>query len=80
MGGLTRKTAKMLTARAGAVREELTIEAQRLLDLYNDPGVSPEAKAKAKKELETMVSDLEKRVETARRLKGETPESQQEGA
>jgi len=80
MGVLLRRTAKMLSLRGTVLREELTVEGQKLLDLYNDPKVSVEEKEKVKKQLDSMISDLEKRVETTRRLKGEKPESQQEGA
>jgi hypothetical protein len=81
MGVLLRKTAKMLSLRGTVLREELTVEGQKLLDLYNDPKVSPEEKDKVKKQLDSMISDLEKRVETTRRLKGGKPEGQQqEGA
>lgn len=69
MGVLLRKTAKLLSLRGTVLREELTVEGQKLLDLYNDPKVSPEEKERVKKQLDSMISDLEKRVETTKRLR-----------
>lgn len=79
MSSLTRKTAKMLTAKSGVLREELTIEGQKLLDVYNDPDVSPEEKERVKKQLDSMIEELEQRVQTTRRLKQEKGQKQ-EGA
>jgi hypothetical protein len=79
MGGLFRKTAKMLASRGSVLREELTVEGQKLLDTYNDPNVSPEEKEKCKKQLDSMIEDLEKRIETTRRLKEKKPKEQAEG-
>lgn len=76
MGVLLRRTAKMLSLRGSVLREELTVEGQKLLDTFNDPKVNPEEKEKVKKQLDSMISDLERRVETTRRLKGGTPELQ----
>ncbi len=69
MGSLLRRTAKMLSARSETLREELTVEGQRLLDVYNDPKVSPEVKAEVKKQLDAMIEEVEKRIETTRRLR-----------
>lgn len=81
MGGLLRKTSKMLTARSEVLRAELTEEGQKLLDLYNDPKVSPEEKEKVKKLLDAMIADVEQRIETTRRLRdSKGHKSQQEGA
>ena len=80
MGVLLRRTAKLLSLRGTVLREELTVEGQKLLDTFNDPKVSPEEKEKVKKQLDSMIYDLEKRVETTRRLRSGPPESQQEGA
>lgn len=77
MGMLLRKTAKMLASRGSVLREELTVEGQKLLDVYNDPKVSPEEKEKVKKQLDAMIQDLEKRIETTRRLKGKKDEKEQ---
>lgn len=81
MGGLLRKTSKMLTARSEVLRAELTEEGQKLLDLYNDPKVSPEEKEKVKKLLDAMIADVEQRIETTRRLReSKGHKGHQEGA
>lgn len=82
MGVLLRRTAKMLSLRGTVLREELTVEGQKLLDTFNDPKVSPEEKERVKKQLDSMISDLEKRVETTKRLRGgkSEPQQEQEGA
>jgi hypothetical protein len=68
---ITKKTAKQLCARAGIARIELTVEAQRLVDLYNDPNVSHEEKEKAKRALDYMIESLEKKAETSRVARGQ---------
>lgn len=69
MSSKTKSTVKMLCVRSNAVmRKDLPEEAQKLLDLYNDPDVSPEQKANAKIELDRAIAALEARV-TTRRLK-----------
>lgn len=80
MGGLFRKTSKMLASRSSVLREELTVEGQKLLDTYNDPSVSPEVKAEVKKQLDAMIEEVEKRIETTRRLREKKgPQEQAEG-
>ncbi len=69
MSAKTKSTIKMLCVRSDAVmRKELPEEAQKLLDLYNDPKVSPEQKAIVKAELDKAIEELEGRI-TTRRLK-----------
>lgn len=66
---LTMKTSKLLCARSEIARSELTLEAQKLWDLYNDPHVAPEQKEIAKRELDEMIRRLEEKVSTTRRVK-----------
>jgi len=57
----------MLCVASNAImRKELPEEAQRLLEVYNDPAVAPEQKAIAKSQLDDMIKDLESRVTTRR--------------
>ncbi len=62
-------TVKMLCVRTAIARREIPEEAQQLLDLYNDPGVTPEQKEVAKRGLDEMIRKLEERVDTNRRLR-----------
>lgn len=62
-------TVKMLTVRTAIARKEIPEEAQKLLDLYNDPDVTLEQKEVAKRELDEMIRKLEERVDTNRRLR-----------
>lgn len=64
-----RTTVKMLAVKTAIARQEIPEEAQKLLDLYNDPDVTPEQKKVAKAELDEMIRKLEDRVSTSRRLK-----------
>lgn len=64
-------TVKMLAVRSAIARQEIPEEAQKLLDLYNDPNVTPEQKDIAKRELDDMIRKLEERVGTNRRLRDE---------
>lgn len=78
MSAKTKSTVKMLCVRSDAVmRKELPEEAQKLLDLYNDPCVSLEQKANVKIELDRAIEELENRVTTRRmnesRLAGAGP-------
>jgi hypothetical protein len=73
MSARTKSTVKMLCVRSDAVmRKELPEEAQKLLDLYNDPDVAPEQKAIVKLELDKAIRELEERV-TTRRLSEARP-------
>lgn len=71
MSVLTKRTAKMLCSRAGIARTELTEEAQKLYDLYNDPQVGPEQKEIVKHQLDEAILRMEEKVATTRRVKGE---------
>lgn len=68
MSLLTRSTMKLLTTKGVAVRQETMEEAQRLLELCQDPSVAPEQKIVAKAELDRMIREIEERV-TTRRLR-----------
>lgn len=72
MTATKRSTVRMLCVRAGIAREELSEEAQKIFDLFNDPDVSPEQKEVAKRELDKAIQKLENKVETSRRLKGDS--------
>ena len=63
---LTKKTAKMLCARADIASEKIPVEANKLLEVYNDPSVSPAEKESARKELDLHIAKLEKKAETTR--------------
>ena len=67
-------TVKMLAVRSAIARQEIPEEAQKLLDLYNDPDVSPEQKRVVKSKLDDMIKKLEERVDTSRRLRGKKKE------
>lgn len=62
----TKSTVKMICARSGIANLELQVEAQKLLDLYHDPAVSPEQKLIVKAELDQAIEKLETRVTTRR--------------
>lgn len=67
MSSKTKSTVKMLCVRSDAVmRKELPEEAQKLLDLFNDPNVAPEQKKIVKAELDRAIEELEERVTTRR--------------
>lgn len=68
MTAKTKSTLHMLCVRSGIVNEELPKEAQKLLEIYNDPNVSPEQKAIARSELDDAIRKLEEKV-TSRRLR-----------
>jgi hypothetical protein len=70
MTTLTRSTLRMITVRAGITRKEIPEEAVRLLELYNDPGVSPEQKQIAKGQLDDIIQKLEAHVTTRRLNEG----------
>lgn len=66
---LTKRTAKLLCARAGIANKEIPLEAQRILDLHNDPNVSQQEKDRAMQALDDKIRDLEER--TSRRIRGQ---------
>lgn len=67
---LTRKTAKMLCVQSALTRSKLPEEAQKLMDLFNDPSVSQEQKQIVKARLDEYIEKIEKRA-TTRRMKDE---------
>ena len=71
---LTKKTAKFLCAKASITSEKIPVEANRLLELYSDPTVSEEDKAKAKLEIDRHIEKLEAKAETTRRTKDKKDE------
>jgi hypothetical protein len=71
MSARTKSTVKMLCVRSAVMHEQIPIEAQKILDLHNDPDVAPEQKAIAKQELDQAIRNLEDKVATTRRVKGE---------
>lgn len=72
----TKSTVKMLCVRAGISNKELSVEAQKLMELYEDPDVAPEQKAIAKAELERVIKEIEEKVTTRkmREAKGQKEE------
>lgn len=64
-------TVKMLCARANIARREIPVEAQKLLELYEDPSIPQEKKEQVKRQLDAMISKMEDRAETSRRLREE---------
>ncbi len=66
MSARTKTTLKMICVRQAIVNQELPEEAQRLLDVYNDPDVAPEQKRIAKAELDKAIDALEAKVTTRR--------------
>ena len=62
----SKTTLKMICAKAGIANAELTKEAQKLMELYEDPNVAPEQKQIVKAELDRAIEDLESRVTTRR--------------
>ncbi len=66
MTHLTGSTVKMLCVKSGIARKEITEEAQRLLDLYNDPNTDPATKVEVKQKLEAAIRVIEERVTTRR--------------
>jgi hypothetical protein len=67
MSSRTKSTVKMMCIKADSVMsKELPEEALKLLEVYNDPSVSPEQKKNAKIELDRKIEELENRVTTRR--------------
>lgn len=63
----SRSTVKMLCVRSDSVmRKELPEEAQKLLELYEDPKVDPKMKETVKRKLDEEIRKLEDRVTTQR--------------
>jgi hypothetical protein len=68
MTAKTKSTLHMLCVRSGIVNQKLPKEAQKLLEIYNDPHVAPEQKAVVRAEIDLAIQKLEERV-TSRRLR-----------
>lgn len=65
MSSKSKSTVRMLCVASDTVmRRELPEEAQRLLDIYNDPDVDPAQKEIAKRQLDDAIRKLEDRVTT----------------
>ena len=62
----SKSTLKMICVRSGITRQEIPEEAVKLLELYNDPTVSPEQKLIVKSQLDDVIRELESRVTTRR--------------
>lgn len=71
MTSKSQSTVKALCVKSGIVNQEITEEAQKLLELYNDPNVAPEQKEITKRELDEAIRKLEDKVATTRRIKDE---------
>jgi hypothetical protein len=69
---LTKKTVKLLCARSGIARSEMTEEAQKLYDLSLDPNVAPEQKQVVIQQLDELIQRLEDKVQTSRRVRGDS--------
>lgn len=65
---LTKTTLKMLCVKVGIGRTEILEEAQKLLETYEDPNVSPEERERVKIQLDKKIKEIEERV-TTRRLR-----------
>jgi hypothetical protein len=72
MSILSKKTAKFLCIKSAISRRELGEEAQKLVELAEDPSVPSDQKQAALRNLDTLIEKLEKKVDTTKRLKSET--------
>lgn len=66
MSSKTKSTVKMLCVASGIMNDELPKEAQKLLEVYKDPNVSPEQKKVVEVELDKAIKKLEEKVTTRR--------------
>jgi hypothetical protein len=64
----SKSTVKMICAKSGIANMELAKEAQKIVELSDDPSVPPEQKEIVKAELDNAIDALEARV-TTRRLR-----------
>lgn len=62
-------TVNLLCVRVEIARQEIAVEAQKLLSLYNDPTITPEKKEQVRKELDAAIERLESKVETSRQIR-----------
>jgi hypothetical protein len=63
---LSKKTVKLLTARAGIASREIPVEAQKILELHEDPNVSPATKELAMRAIDEKIKDIEEKQTTRR--------------
>ena len=66
---LTKRTAKMLVAKAELIGSKLPEEAQKLLDTYCDPRVPQAQKDNALQEIDELIKKYEERIETSRSVR-----------
>ncbi len=71
MTSKSKSTVTALCVKSAIVNQEITEEAQKLLELYNDPSVAPEQKEITKRELDWAIQKLENKVETTKRIRSE---------
>ena len=74
MGVITKRTARMLCFNSSISKHELGVEAQRLVELADDPKVTAAEKEQAMKKLDVLIDRLEKKVETRKRLQSGEPD------
>lgn len=74
MGIITKRTARMLCFNSAIARHELGEEAQKLVELCEDPKISEEKKEEARHKLDLLIDRLEKKVETRKRLQSGEPD------
>lgn len=72
MSARTKSTVKMLCVRSAVMHEQIPVEAQKILELHNDPDVALEQKEIARKELDNVITKLEDKIATTRRIKDES--------
>jgi hypothetical protein len=61
---MTKRTAKMLVAKAELIGSKLPEEAQKLLDTYCDPNVPQDQKDNALQAVDSLIKKYEERIET----------------
>lgn len=74
MGMITKRTARMLCFNSAISRHELGVEAQKLVELCEDPRVPEDQKDEALRKLDLLIDRLEKKVETRKRLQSGEPD------
>jgi hypothetical protein len=74
MSILTKRTARMLCIKSAISRRELGEEAQKLVELAEDPSIPDAQKAEALRNLDLLIDRLEKKVETRKRLQSGEPD------
>lgn len=71
MSMLTKKTAKLLCFKSAIAKKELGEEAQKLVELAEDPTIPDDQKRDAIKKLDLLIERLQKKVETEKVLRNE---------